>query len=293
MCVGNLHDISKYHAGFSYVRYTTINVHSNITKGRRTMLIKCIAHHLIISRHVESVHNVAIKMAKKGEPTLLELLSASGIHNRDIPISQYTRENSPASMSGRDQAWHCGIWLKENYRIDRSYDSGYRRVRDGMEIMGIHDSNVDNRLTEYYFGDWSELSQSERIAKARSDSKYAEYVQNPYDTAPPGGKSLAHEYQNHVLPMLEYLMSVDAQTIFLATHGLKMQLFRQAIECQSIETFLRDNDNPNRRFKNGAFYICSRRSPCGTYVSPHLQYVRTVVPWNMKLSTKWQDLEQL
>lgn len=103
--------------------------------------------------------------------------------------------------------------------IDHLFSSDLRRARDTAQVIaGIckRPLTTDPRLREIGFGSWEGLS-LEQIMERDGDA-YRRWRENPIAHAPTGGETLAVT-QRRVLPLLEEIAGIGAQTIVIVSHG--------------------------------------------------------------------------
>ncbi|MDB5187491.1 MAG: hypothetical protein JWO50_11 [Candidatus Kaiserbacteria bacterium] len=286
------------------------------------MYVDFLAETLIFMRHPESLLNRLSDLAKQGDTGWLELFKPvqvsipehdrvlderllRNIQNTDYgklphgpldsrltPLTTTTtksRKQYAGTINGKKQAKKTGKWLREHFpRCDHVYDSGFKRVKEGLRLMGYTDSITDERLAEYDHGDWEFLSQAERLALATSNEAFSGYITDPYHFAPPNGHSFAYDEHELVIPFLKDIAKVDAKIILCGTHGIKLQLIRKLFEHQTEEEFLRDNNDKAKRFENCELLIYTRRSPKSQRLYKKMRYVRRVLPWKMESTTEWR-----
>jgi NAD+ kinase len=244
-------------------------------------------NNLVLVRHGEAEGNIAIARSKKGDHSAYE----GEFRNRHSSLWRLSKE-------GIEQAVTTGEWLKKNlpFKFDRFYASEYLRAMETAALLNIKGAQW---FTEFYLRErnWGAL---DRVSVKDRNNRFQESMEerkiDPFYWTPPNGQSMADLCLviDRVINTLH--RECDGKNVIIVCHGEVMWAFRVRLERMSQETFhLLDNSKEDiHRIHNCQILHYTRIHPMelGT-TSPYLNWVRSICPWNEKLSDgKWQAIER-
>jgi NAD+ kinase len=228
---------------------------------------------LVLVRHGESEGNVAFGRSRKGDDSCYthEFL---------------TRHSSRWRLSdrGRDQARLAGLWMREHLApvFDRYYASEYLRAMETAAMLGFPDARW---RCEFYLREreWGMLDLM--TFQERRDRYAPEMAKRELDTffwTPPGGESMADLCLriDRVLSTLH--RECFDKRVLVVCHGEVMWAFRVRLERLSQEQYhaLDSNPDPKLKMHNCQVLQYTRRDPATGLVSPYLNWMRSVCPWD-------------
>jgi NAD+ kinase len=241
---------------------------------------------LVLVRHGESEGNVAFGKSRLGDDSHItpEFLSRHSSRWRLTP-------------QGARQAEAAGDWLRRNIAesFDRYYVSEFLRAMETAAHLGFPDAEW---LSEFYlrerdWGIFDLMSFEERRLRYSEEMKRREL--DTFFWAPPGGESLASVCLR-VDRVLDTLHRECAdRRVILVCHGEMMWAFRVRLERMSQEHYreldqLRD---PKIKIHNCQVLHYTRRHPATGEITAHLNWMRSVCPWDPGLSSNdWQAINR-
>ncbi|CAI5746738.1 unnamed protein product [Peronospora destructor] len=234
---------------------------------------------LVLIRHGESEGNIARQRSLAGDHSLF--------------CGEFKHRHSSnwrLTDRGRRQAAAAGDWLRRNNlaHFDRYLVSEYLRAMETAGRMGLPDARwyAEMLIRERDWGAMDLMSEQERFIKMQDELKRREL--NRFYYAPPGGESLAAVAQraDRLLGILNQECH-DKQAIVVA-HGEVIWAMRTRLERMSQETFieLQESGRMVDQIHNGHVLHYTRKDPQTGQMAPFFTHVRSVCPWNEKLSPK-------
>ncbi|KAG7398140.1 hypothetical protein PHYBOEH_011549 [Phytophthora boehmeriae] len=241
---------------------------------------------LVLIRHGESEGNVARQRSLAGDHSLF----AGEFKHRHS-------SNWRLTDRGRRQAAAAGDWLKRNNlaHFDRYLVSEYLRAMETAGRMGLPGARwyAEMLIRERDWGAMDLMSEQERFIKMQDELKRREL--NRFYYAPPGGESLAAVAQraDRLLGILNHECH-DKRAIVVA-HGEVIWAMRTRLERMSQDTFieLQESGRMVDQIHNGHILHYTRKDPQTGKMAPYFTHVRSVCPWNEKLSPKgWMKIDR-
>jgi NAD+ kinase len=241
---------------------------------------------LVLVRHGESEGNVANRLSREGD-------------NKHFTQEFRGRHSSSWRLSdlGIKQAKLAGDWIRGNLsnRFDRYYTSEYVRAMETAALLNLPDATW---YTEFLLRerDWGELdSCPEDERKAKFAHALAKKDVEPLYWTPPGGVSMA-DLCLRIDRIIQTLhRECEGKQVIIVCHGEVMWGFRIRIERMSQERY-RDLDlsrHPFHHIHNCQILHYSRRNPETGNESVHLDWMRSICPWDTSLSTNdWQEIKR-
>uniref|UniRef100_M4BKV5 Uncharacterized protein n=1 Tax=Hyaloperonospora arabidopsidis (strain Emoy2) TaxID=559515 RepID=M4BKV5_HYAAE len=161
--------------------------------------------------------------------------------------------------------------------------------------MGLLDARwyAEMLIRERDWGAMDLMSEQERFIKMQDELKRREL--NRFYYAPPGGESLAAVAQraDRLLGILNHECR-DKRAIVVA-HGEVIWAMRTRLERMSQDTFieLQESGRMVDQIHNGHVLHYTRKDPLTGVMAPYFTHVRSVCPWNEKLSPKgWMKIDR-
>ncbi|CAI5726607.1 unnamed protein product [Hyaloperonospora brassicae] len=241
---------------------------------------------LVLIRHGESEGNIARQRSLAGDHSLF----AGEFKHRHS-------SNWRLTDRGRRQAAAAGDWLRRNdlARFDRYLVSEYLRAMETAGRMGLVDARwyAEMLIRERDWGAMDLMSEQERFINMQDELKRREL--NRFYYAPPGGESLAAVAQraDRLLGILNHECR-DKRAIVVA-HGEVIWAMRTRLERMSQDTFmeLQESGRMVDQIHNGHVLHYTRKDPLTGTMAPYFTHVRSVCPWNEKLSPKgWMKIDR-
>jgi NAD+ kinase len=241
---------------------------------------------LVLVRHGESEGNVVYGRARQGDHGLFtpEFLSRHSSRWRLTPL-------------GIEQAHSAGAWLRQHIseQFDRHYVSEYLRAMETAGHLGFAEARwyCEFYLRERDWGAFDLMSYEERRQRYSDDLARREL--DTFFWTPPGGESMASLCLriDRVLNTLH--RECADKCVLVVCHGEVMWGFRVRLERMSQERY-RDLDrsrDPHDKLHNCQVLHYTRRDPDSGAVTPYLNWMRSVCPWNPSLSSNaWQTIER-
>lgn len=239
---------------------------------------------LVLVRHGQAEHNLASKFSKQGDNSLFT------DEFKTRPMSQHRLTDK-----GREQAKAAGEWLQKNglARFDRRYVSDYVRAKETAALLGVDgpDWYVDYLLREREWGDFEGLSWEKR--QQLLQDKDALLETDPFYWIPPNGESFAQMTVRlrHLFDTLH--RECTDMRVVIVCHGEVMMALRQMLERLPIAKWaqLYQSEDPKDRIHNCQVLHYTRRDPDTGELHNHLDWVRSVCPWDeTKSPNEWEKL---
>ncbi|KAF1328360.1 hypothetical protein FI667_g7011, partial [Globisporangium splendens] len=241
---------------------------------------------LVLIRHGESEGNVARQRSIDGDDSLF--------------YGEFQHRHScnwRLTDRGRRQAVAAGEWLKKNglVQFDRYLVSEYLRAMETAGRMGLPDAKwyAEMLIRERDWGQMDLMSEQQRMIKMQDELRRRDLDRFYY--APPGGESLAAVAQraDRLLCVL-HRECADKKAIVVC-HGEVMWAMRTRLERMPQDTFheLQESGQMVDQIHNGHILHYTRRDPQTGEMAPYFTHMRSVCPWNEKLSPKgWMKIER-
>jgi NAD+ kinase len=241
---------------------------------------------LVLVRHGESEGNVAFGKSRQGDDSHFTqaFLARHSSHWRLTPC-------------GAEQARAAGAWLRSNVTesFDRYYVSEYLRA---METAGHLGFDKADWLCEFYLRerDWGVfdlMSFEERRMRYSEDMRRRDL--DGFFWTPPGGESMASVCLrvDRVLNTLH--RECADRRVILVCHGEVMWAFRVRLERISQEHYRELDQAREAKIKihNCQVLHYTRRDPVSGELAMHLDWMRSVCPWNPALSeNEWKAIHR-
>lgn len=241
---------------------------------------------LVFVRHGESEQNMASERGKKGDPSLYtkEFKARHGSQHR-------------LTSKGQKQAMSAGSWLKSNDLgyFDRRYVSDYVRAKETAALLDIdgQDWYVEYLIREREWGDFDGAPWEER-QKFQKDSLITKDT-DPFYWIPPNGESIA-QLTVRLRTLFDTLhRECFDKKVIVVCHGEVMEAYRQLIERMPRDKWIELNKSKADfdRVHNCQILHYTRRNPQNGELSTHLNWMRSICPWDSSKSTNdWQRIER-
>lgn len=241
---------------------------------------------LVLIRHGESEGNVARQRSLDGDDSLF--------HGE---FQHRHSSNWRLTDRGRRQATAAGDWLKKNglLHFDRYLVSEYLRALETAGRMELPGAKwyAEMLIRERDWGQMDLMSEQERIVKMQDELRRRDLDRFYY--APPGGESLAAVAQraDRLLGVLH--RECAGKKVIVVCHGEVMWAMRTRLERMPVDTFheLQESGQMVDQIHNGHILHYTRRDPVSGVMAPFFTHMRSVCPWNEKLSPKgWTKIER-
>lgn len=241
---------------------------------------------LVLIRHGESEGNVARQRSIDGDHSLF--------------YGEFQHRHScnwRLTDRGRRQAVAAGEWLKKNnlVQFDRYLVSEYLRAMETAGRIELPDAKwyAEMLIRERDWGQMDLMSEQERMIKMQDELRRRDLDRFYY--APPGGESLAAVAQraDRLLCVL-HRECADKKAIVVC-HGEVMWAMRTRLERMPQDTFheLQESGQMVDQIHNGHILHYTRTDPQTGEMAPYFTHMRSVCPWNEKLSPKgWMAIER-
>lgn len=239
---------------------------------------------IVLVRHGESEGNVATHASRSGDD------------------SHYTNEFRQRHSSkwrltskGRGQALRAGDWLVTylEFTFDRFFVSNYVRAMETAALLGLPKASW---RTSYHLRevDWGML---DIITHREMLERYPDLLrirrEYPLYWSPPGGESLFIA-SLRVRTLIDSMVRQYAnENVVLVCHGDLMRSWRLEVEKLAEEEFdrIEKSSDPKDRIHNCQILHYTRDDPSTGTRSEHLEWVRSVCPWDTNLSTnEWRRI---
>jgi NAD+ kinase len=243
---------------------------------------------LVLVRHGESEGNVANHASKRGD-------------NSHFTHEFRSRHNSSWRLTplGVEQAQAAGLWLKENINegvFDGNFVSSYARARQTAGKLDLPEAlwRVDDQLREQEWGMLDVMTDEERW----KDYPHAMRLKkiNPYYWSAQGGENMSGVGMRLRSGIIDTLhREYSEKTVVLVSHGNVMWSLRYMLERMLPEQYLAlgESHDPHERINNCQILHYSRRNPETGDIEPHLNWLKSVCPWDLKRSKNtWVKIER-
>jgi NAD+ kinase len=237
---------------------------------------------LVLVRHGESEGNVAFGLSKRGD------------HSHYTP-EFLARHSSKWRLTDRgvQQARMAGEWLRANVAqtFDRYYVAEYLRAMETAAHLGLPGARW---YCEFYLRerDWGMLDvMSFQERRERYGEELRRREMDAFFWTPPSGESLASMCLriDRVLDTLH--RECADRRVILVCHGEVMWGFRVRLERMAQERYreLDQSHDPTIKIHNCQILHYTRRDPGTGQVAAHLNWMRSVCPWDPGLSrNEWE-----
>jgi NAD+ kinase len=241
---------------------------------------------LVLVRHGESEGNVAFGYSRRGDA-------------RHFTPEFLARHSSRWRLTerGQEQARAAGAWLRRHVSpvFDRYYAAEYLRAMETAGHLGFADAEwcLEFYLRERDWGVFDVMSFQERRERYAEELKRRET--DTFFWTPPGGESMA----NLCLRIDRVLDTLHRECfdkrVLIVCHGEVMWGFRVRLERMPQELY-RELDvarDPHLKLHNAQVLHYTRRDPVSDHVTDHLNWRRSVCPWDLSLSSNdWQAVRR-
>jgi NAD+ kinase len=234
---------------------------------------------LVLVRHGESEGNVARELSIKGDHSLF----SGEFKNRHSSKWRLTDR-------GREQSEAAGEWLRTNdlTYFDRYLVSEYLRAMETAARMNLPDAQwyAEMLLRERDWGQMDLMSEDERSNKMYDELKRRDL--DGFYYAPPGGESMAAVAQRADRLLGTLHRECPGKKVLVVCHGEFMWSMRTRLERMSQDTFreLQMSGRMVDQLHNAHILQYTRKDPSTGKVAPFFTHMRSVCPWNEKLSPK-------
>ncbi|MBI2056217.1 MAG: histidine phosphatase family protein [Candidatus Sungbacteria bacterium] len=242
---------------------------------------------LVLLRHGEAEGNIAADRSKKGDHALF----TPEFKQRHSSIWRLTDR-------GIKQAQAAGVWMKNHLGVhffDRYHTSTHLRSMEtayNLNLPAIWYPDID--LRERDWGIFDCMSQEER------HEKFAEVFKrrsiDGFYWRPTGGETMAELYiRAFKIPIDTLHRECSAKRVLIVSHGEVMWIWRFGLERMYLDQY-RDLDNSKNTFDkihNCQILHYSRRDPVSGELSPHLDWMRSICPWDISISSnEWREIKR-
>lgn len=199
---------------------------------------------------------------------------------------------------GIEQARAAGQWLKENDTLpfDRHYTSEYIRAMETAYHLGLPQASwyLEFYLRERDYGKLDVLPDDQRRQRFAEDLERRK-IDGFFWVPPGGGESLAQLClrTDRVLNTLH--RECGDKRVIAVCHGDTIWSFRVRLERMTQSRFheLDKSADPLDRLHNCQIIHYTRRDPVSGKLSPYLNWLRSVCPWDLSLSSNgWQEIRR-
>lgn len=233
---------------------------------------------LVLVRHGESEGNVAFARSKQGDHSAFtpEFL---GRHGSKWRLTDH----------GQHQARAAGDWIRGHVAsaFDRYFVSEYYRAMETAAHLGFAGAlwYREFYLRERDWGVFDAMSYQERRERYAADLKRREA--DTFYWTPPNGESMADLCLriDRVLGTLH--RECSDKRVLVVSHGEVLWAFRVRLERIAQERYreLDASRDPLMKIHNCQVLHYTRRDPVTGELTPHLNWMRSVCPWDPRLST--------
>ena len=241
-------------------------------------------NNIILARHGESEGNL-LQWATKAQQTI------------DIPPDFMDRHTCDWRLTSRgiEQAKIAGQWIK-NYIspfFDRYYVSHYLRALETAALLDLPAAKwyKHHYIVEKNWGIMDRKRPDERAERFALD--YESRKINPFYWKPPRGESMLDLCLRIDRLLNTLYRECDGQDVIIVCHGEIMWAFRIVIERITLHDYidLDASNNPFHRIHNCQIIQYSRLNPETAEQSKYLNWMRSICPWDLSLSTNdWQKI---
>jgi len=241
-------------------------------------------NNLILVRHGVSEGNIIQRASKKGIPI-------------EIPEEFMNRHTCDWRLTtlGQKQARTAGEWIIKNFGSNffRYYASPYLRAIETAGLLGLPNACwfKHNFIVERNWGIFDRKKPYERAEEFALD--YESKQINSFFWAPPRGESM-NDLCLRINALLNTLYrECDGKNVIIVCHGEIMWAFRIMMERITLHDYilLDDSNEDSDKIHNCQIIHYSRINPQTNEQERYLNWVRSVCPWDLKLSTNdWQKI---
>lgn len=239
---------------------------------------------LVLVRHGESEGNVANKRSRRGD-------------NAAFTPEFRARHSSSWRLTDRGlaQAHAAGKWIRKNLALpfDRHYTSAYIRAMETAALLALPAAQwyLEFYLRERDWGDMDVMPDDERRARFSEAMRRREV--DALFWAPPNGESLASAClrQDRVFDTLH--RECSSMRVLMVLHGETMWAQRIRLERLTPRQFreLDESSDPRDHIYNCQILHFTRRDPKKGTLSPHLNWMRSICPWDLARSrNEWETI---
>eukprot|EP00029_Vermamoeba_vermiformis_P012741 TRINITY_DN7702_c0_g1_i1.p1 TRINITY_DN7702_c0_g1~~TRINITY_DN7702_c0_g1_i1.p1 ORF type:complete len:299 (-),score=101.36 TRINITY_DN7702_c0_g1_i1:13-909(-) len=239
---------------------------------------------IVLIRHGESEGNLAQSRSKKGD---------EGDWTQEFKERHTSRYR--LTDKGRVQAEIAGKWVKENIaeRFDRYYCSEYTRA---METASLLDMKGAKWFVEFYLRERDQGILAQKSHEERKKSYGEELDKRARDAfywSAPGGESLANACLRVDRVLTQLREGCSGFRVVLVCHGNIMLAFRIRLERMKQSTFRTLLGNAQEKVHHCQILHYTRRNPVTGEIAPHINWMRSVCPWDATLSSNtWHEIER-
>ena len=241
---------------------------------------------LVLVRHGECEGNVVTATIKRGDDSLC----TDEYLNRHSSLWRLTDK-------GRKQAVDAGEWLRKNVGpdFDRHLVSEYVRALETAALLDLPAAEWyrDMYLRERDWGQLDVITHEERFARWGDELKRRD--RDGLYWAPPGGENMANLCLRVDRVIQTLHRECAGKKIVVVCHGEVMWAFRLRLERMTQAKYweLDISKNPRNRIHNCQVLHYTRRDPQFGNLVDHLNWFRSVCPWDMNLSlNNWVQIER-
>ena len=241
---------------------------------------------LVLVRHGESEGNVANRMSRAGD------------HSAFTP-EFLSRHSSLWRLSdrGREQAGAAKKCIQEiiGSQFDRHYCSEYIRAMETATLLELPKASwfLEFYLRERDWGRMDNMSQEERRRRYSDDLRLRE-IDN-FFWSPPNGESMAQVCLRIDRVWHTLHRECSDMRVIMICHADLMWGFRVRLERmpQSRYRILDESKDPKDHIHNCHILHYTRRDPATGFLHPHLDWLRSICPWDITLSSNlWEHIER-
>lgn len=241
---------------------------------------------LVFVRHGQSEGNLANDAAKEGD------------------ISYFTEEfrNRHSSTwdltpKGEEQAKAAGKWIIDNINggVFRAYYvSSYKRARRTAGLLGLPGAKwiIRDYLREHDWGNLDVMTYKER------EEQYPDVMKKrkiePFYFAAPGGESLADVAIRARVGIINTVYrDYPNERVIVVSHGNMMWPIRMIMEGLTPEEYKVLDKDKKEKIHNCQILQYTRINPKTKEISDTFDWMRSVCPWDIKLSSnKWREIRR-
>ena len=242
---------------------------------------------LVLVRHGESEGNLANALSRKGNDSMF----TEEFLNRHTSTWCLTEK-------GKEQAKTAGKWIKENIKepFHRFYVSEYDRAKETAGWLGIPGAEwrINFYLRERELGKLDVMPINERKRKFAENLRKKE--EEPFYWIPDNGESMPEVCLRLDAKVFDTLhRECDQKNALLVVHGDIKWGFRYIIERPTHSEIMRleHSSNPHDKIHNCQITHYTRKDPVSGKIAPHLNWVRSICPTDLSLSSnEWREIKR-
>lgn len=183
---------------------------------------------------------------------------------------------------GVGQAAITGEWLRSEFPdgFDRYEVSPLVRTVETAGSLALQGAWIkDDRWRERDWGEYSALNETQK--KERYELSHRLKQQHEWFWCPPGGESLATGVRLRFEDILDTLhREMAGKRVIAVTHGEMMRVVRYVLERMDPDEWAADITREDRKMNNCQVLHYTRRDPQSGEVTSHVQWFRSVCPWD-------------